>query len=223
MAFSQLKSANPSKSPSQDRPSTPAAATGNIPLIDLHSPKKNLNLNQSHLILHHRHRLLAVDSHLRSCRLERPRTRPSRSSSSPQLNFLYPPRRQDSLTVDQRLEPNSRTSSHAQSSSISSFHSVSLSSDTDTSRPGSISNFIATFPIERKHSSSSANSGPNDIDSVSLTESFEEVSPSALASPATEEKIEWQYAMRKPPKLPERPPSTNPQRKYHPLNQGEEH
>jgi len=143
-----------------------------------------------------------------------PRKSPSHSSlrssaaaAAPQLNFLYPPRRQDSFTVDQ---PHSQSSSgHAPSSSISSFHSVSLSSDTDTTA-GSISNFVATFPIDRERSWSSAT---QETDSLSLTESYEDVSASsALASPVTVERIEWQYATRKmnlPPKLPDRPPTAS--------------
>ena len=132
------------------------------------------------------------------------RSAPAAEVNHLKLNFLYPPRRQDSLNVDQGLEPHSRSSSHGPSSSISSFHSVSLSSDTDTSTPsGSVSNFIATFPIERERSGSSV-----DADSVSLSESYEEVSASTLASPATVERIEWQYATRKPPKLPDRPSPT---------------
>ena len=215
MAFSQLKSANPSKGQSQEHSSIPAGPTGNLPLIDLHSPQKSKPKPKPKPA-----NLTSAPSQTAVSSKQRPPQLPPRKtshtslksaapSSPPQLNFLYPPRRQDSLTVAQGLEPHSRGSSHAQSSSVSSFHSVSLSSDTDTSRPGSISNFIATFPMERDHSSSSANSGAKDIDSISLTESFEEVSASALTSPVTEEQIEWQYATRKPPKLPERPPSTN--------------
>lgn len=125
--------------------------------------------------------------------------------------------RQDSLTVEHAhrypplaLDLNSRpknSSGHVQSSSISSFHSVSLSSDTDPSTPGSVANFIATFPMdEERHRN-------GDADSISLTESYEDVSTSSLASPATERLItlDWEKAMAKrkviPPKLPERPKS----------------
>ncbi|KAJ3515087.1 hypothetical protein NLJ89_g1984 [Agrocybe chaxingu] len=155
---------------------------------------------------------------------------PSPSSSKPsppqsQAAFLYPPRRSDSLTVEPAhsyppSDPHSRnsSSSHAPSSSISSFHSVSLSSDTDPSTPGSVANFIATFPIDQeRHSSPPPSNGKhNDADSISLSESYEEVSKSSLASPATEHLItvEWEKAMAKrkpvPPKLPERPNSARP-------------
>lgn len=185
-----------------DGPTSPKAMANNVlapaPLIDLHSPPKpkpnpkpkpaNLSSKPPQLP---------------------PRKSPSHSSlrssqaATPQLNFLYPPRRQDSLSVEQ---PHPRSSSHAHSSSASSFHSVSLSSDTDTTA-GSLSNFVATFPVEKEHSWSSAT---HDADSLSLTESYENVSASsALASPATVERIEWQYETRKPnlpPKLPNRPP-----------------
>ncbi|KAF8163402.1 hypothetical protein B0H34DRAFT_856898 [Crassisporium funariophilum] len=143
------------------------------------------------------------------------------SCSPPPPAFLYPPRKHsDSLTVDHArqypphsldLDARSRgTSAHAPSSSISSFHSVSLSSDTDPSTPGSVANFIATFPMDREPT---ANGKQNDADSVSLSESYEEVSASLLASPATERTItlDWEKAMAKrkpmPPKLPQRPNS----------------
>lgn len=128
------------------------------------------------------------------------------------------PSRQDSLTVEHAhrypplaLDLNSppkNSSGHVQSSSVSSFHSVSLSSDTDPSTPGSVANFIATFPMDEEHHHRNG-----DADSISLTESYEEVSTSSLASPATERLItlDWEKAMAKrkvvPPKLPERPKS----------------
>lgn len=125
---------------------------------------------------------------------------PPRKRSSETL--LYPPR--------QHINPTSgrNPSSHAPSSSISSFHSVSLSSDTDTSVPGSVTNFIATFPVDLDQTSIKKN---HEADDVSLTESYENVSTSTLASPATERRItlDWERAMAKrmtvPPKLPNRP------------------
>ncbi|KAF9566357.1 hypothetical protein CPC08DRAFT_814926 [Agrocybe pediades] len=142
--------------------------------------------------------------------------------------------RKDSLTVEyaHRYPPlapglrngNSSGGSHVPSSSISSFHSVSLSSDTDPSTPGSMANFIATFPMD-------------EADNTSLSESYEDVSASSIASPATERIIalDWEKAMAKrkppppwdskpkpnvaspaaaakrvPPKLPERPKVTPP-------------
>lgn len=201
-SVSHYKSTTAIKKQSGERP------VGSAPLIDLHSPPKSKPKPRPKPANLAGTPTAATKGqsppHL-------PPRKPSHTSlksaaaQAPQLNFLYPPRPQDSLPINPRLDPHLKGSGHAQSSSISSFHSVSLSSDTDTS---SVSNFIATFPIERNRSSASANSGTNDIDSVSLTESFEEVSASSLTSPA-EEKFEWQFATRKPPKLPERPASTN--------------
>jgi len=153
------------------------------------------------------------------------------SSSSPPTAASTSTGGSDSLTVEHahRYPPLSAGSSrnansnggggnHFPSSSISSFHSVSLSSDTDPSTPGSMSNFIATFPMDEG-------------DSTSLSESYEDVSISSIASPATERTIarDWEKAMAKrkpvppwdpngataaakrvPPKLPERPKVTPP-------------
>ncbi|KAF8798109.1 hypothetical protein BYT27DRAFT_7265219 [Phlegmacium glaucopus] len=125
-----------------------------------------------------------------------------------------PPRKPESLLYPplDRTPLNNTTSSHAPSSSISSFHSVSLSSDTDTSTPGSVSNFIATFPVDLDRT---PNGNKNhEADDISLTESYENVSTTSLASPATERLItlDWEKAMAKrkavPPKLPKRPSST---------------
>ncbi|KAF5373848.1 hypothetical protein D9758_000805 [Tetrapyrgos nigripes] len=103
------------------------------------------------------------------------------SSSLPIAKHSAPPiatRRSDSLTVEHtyppppKLEPN--RSRHAPASSVSSFQSVSLSSDTDPGTPGSVSsNFIATYPID------------HDDDAISLDESFENVSTTSLGSPTT--------------------------------------
>jgi hypothetical protein len=129
---------------------------------------------------------------------------PPRKRSSESL--LYPPRQHISPTTG----PGRNPSSHAPSSSISSFHSVSLSSDTDTSVPGSVTNFIATFPVDLDQSPIKSNN--NEADDTSLTESYENVSTASLASPTTTERmisLDWEKAMAKrttvPPKLPNRP------------------
>ncbi|KAG6814583.1 hypothetical protein H0H92_000112 [Tricholoma furcatifolium] len=97
-----------------------------------------------------------------------------------------PPRKQ-SLTVEHTYPP---LNGHAPASSISSFHSVSLSDPT----------------------------AATESDAVSLGESYEEVStPSIITSPATQRNIsiDWERAMAKqkqaPPKLPQRP-SPSPSR-----------
>ncbi|KAJ7709531.1 hypothetical protein B0H17DRAFT_1028256 [Mycena rosella] len=105
-----------------------------------------------------------------------------------------PTRRGDSLTVEHTYPPPglpldlSSGRGHSHGSSISSFHSVSLSD-------GSPSPGTTVFP---QHATGSS------------AESFEELSASAaLASPATSAIIshDWEQAMarRKPPKLPARP------------------
>ena len=158
----------------------------------------------------------------------RPKPKPANLSASFKTPPQLPPRkpsytslkssRQNSLTVDHAhrypplaLDLNSRPknpSGHVQSSSVSSFHSVSLSSDTDPSTPGSVANFIATFPMDEDPHHKNG-----DADSISLTESYEDVSTSSLASPVTEGLItlDWEKAMSKrkvvPPKLPQRPKS----------------
>jgi hypothetical protein len=137
----------------------------------------------------------------------------------------HPSHRPDSLTVDHihtypplKIDLDSRSknsSGHAPGSSISSFHSVSLSSDTDPSTPGSVSNFIAAFPVDQiSDRDFSRRSNGSETDSISLGESYEEVSTTSLASPATERMItlDFENAMAKrkpvPPKLPQRPAST---------------
>jgi hypothetical protein len=129
-----------------------------------------------------------------------------RGSLTVQHVHTYPP-----LKIDPSRPRN--IPGHAPASSISSFHSVSLSSDTDPSTPGSITNFIATYPIDQDRDHEvSMRSNSSEADSISLGESYEEVSISSLASPATERMItrDWEKAMlgRAPPKLPQRPASS---------------
>ncbi|KAK7467430.1 hypothetical protein VKT23_004484 [Stygiomarasmius scandens] len=106
-------------------------------------------------------------------------------------------RRSDSLTVEHTYPPSLKLDlnrpGHAPGNSVSSFHSVSLSSDTDPSTPGSVSNFIATYPID------------HDDDAISLDESFENVSTTSLGSP-TKMNYDWTSKPTVPPKLPQRPP-----------------
>ncbi|KAJ7286164.1 hypothetical protein C8J57DRAFT_1496839 [Mycena rebaudengoi] len=105
------------------------------------------------------------------------------------------PRRGDSLTVEHTYPPTLEIGSgrgHTHGSSVSSFHSVSLSEPSTS--PGA-----ADFPQHMTGSSA---------------ESFEELSAStSLASPTTSALIssDWEKAMARrkitPPKLPARPPS----------------
>ncbi|KAJ7827503.1 hypothetical protein B0H14DRAFT_1230420 [Mycena olivaceomarginata] len=108
-----------------------------------------------------------------------------------------PARRGDSLTVEHTyppLEPRGHTSG----SSVSSFHSVSLSDRSPSPSPTA-----AHHTIDR----------PSEHTTGSSAESFEELSASAaFASPTTSALIshDWEKAMarRQPPKLPARPPAT---------------
>ncbi|KAJ7085756.1 hypothetical protein B0H15DRAFT_1023349 [Mycena belliarum] len=123
----------------------------------------------------------------------------SSSSSLPMTKRIPPPpvRRGDSLTVEHTYPPpglalDISPRGHTHGSSISSFHSVSLSDRSPSpATPG--------FPQHATHTGSSA-------------ESFEELSASAaLASPGTAATIshDWERAMARrgqvPPKLPARP------------------
>ncbi|KDQ61175.1 hypothetical protein JAAARDRAFT_173762 [Jaapia argillacea MUCL 33604] len=111
--------------------------------------------------------------------------------------------RSDSLTVDHTYPPlahldtgssGSRKGGHAAASSVSSFHSISLSSDggTDVGTPTSITNHLATYPMDRYAAS---------VDS--LDESYENISASAI-SPSAAIVHNWEKRPE-PPKLPQRP------------------
>lgn len=137
-------------------------------------------------------------------------------SPRPPVPPLPQPSRADSLTVDHTYPPLSKLgitipSRHAPGSSISSFHSVSLSSDGgDPSTPGtgnSLANHVATYPMDRDddHDRGSL----RDLDTVSLDESFENLSMTSAVSPSVASSLshDWEvYAKREPPKLPLRPP-----------------
>ncbi|TRM58591.1 hypothetical protein BD626DRAFT_573367 [Schizophyllum amplum] len=119
------------------------------------------------------------------------------SSAASTPTHTYPPG---------KLDVPQKTAGHAPASSISSFHSVSLSEDTDPSSasPSSSSQFIATYPIDLERTS--------EADSASLGgESFEDVSSASYGSPTSAALIarDWDRAraMQKsaPPKLPQRP------------------
>lgn len=147
---------------------------------------------------------------------------PPRKPSYPSLktvnhNALRPPVRSDSLTVEQHTYPPLSDGSrigpgHAPASSVSSFHSVSLSSDggmMDNDGPVDKTH-ISTFPMDRHNSGESG-------DTNSLDESFENVSSACAVSPTTASALafNWGEAMNKakqlsPPKLPQRPSSKSP-------------
>jgi hypothetical protein len=125
---------------------------------------------------------------------------------------LQPPNSPHSLTVDHTYPPLSKLDapqkSHAPASSISSFHSVSLSSDGGTAEHilESDTTQSATFSVDHEVGVG------DDGDSISLGESFENVSASSVISPTAVKSIakDWEKAMAKrkaPPKLPQRPSS----------------
>ncbi|KAF8350620.1 hypothetical protein F5887DRAFT_1126325 [Amanita rubescens] len=133
----------------------------------------------------------------------------SSSLHSSSTSYLYPP-----LTVDRGhtyppKPDSSHRPGHAPASSISSFHSVSLSSPSTSTSSQHITSFPFEQELERDLSVKSYGS-----DSVSLDESYEEVPSTSLASPATERLInlDWERATahRKvhPPSLPRRPSSS---------------
>lgn len=149
----------------------------------------------------------------------------SSTSSLPRSPNLHPSvlpplparKKSDSLTVDHAYPPAGKLgitipsrgngSGHAQASSISSFHSVSLSSDggTDLQTPGSLTNFVATYPMDREDHGLEITREP---DNISLDESFENVSASSVVSPSVSSvSTDWQEFIRRPepPKLPQRP------------------
>ncbi|KAI0636591.1 hypothetical protein C8Q77DRAFT_1093581 [Trametes polyzona] len=130
------------------------------------------------------------------------------------------PSRSDSLTVDHTYPPLSKlgigsSSRHAPASSISSFHSVSLSSDggTDPATPNSLSNHVATYPVD--HDDHEERDSVREPDAISLDESFENLSVTSAVSPSVSSvSHDWEvYATKRapePPKLPQHGPPPPP-------------
>jgi len=146
---------------------------------------------------------------------------PSSTSVSPTPPTLPLPKRADSLTVEPQhvyppflkldTAPNGR-GRHAPASSVSSFHSVSLSDGGDTGTPNSVTNFVLTYPMDRNATGNTNGSGNNGSvygggdDSGSLDESFENVS-----TISDSHSYDFAYGSlppnrpQIPPRLPERP------------------
>lgn len=143
------------------------------------------------------------------------------TSVSPKPPTLPLPKRTDSLTVEPQhvyppvpkldAAPNGR-GRHAPASSVSSFHSVSLSDGGDTGTPGSITNFVFTYPVDYNVTGNTNGSGNNGSvhgggdDSCSLDESFENVS--AISDSHSYDFAYGSFPPSKPqipPRLPERP------------------
>ena len=138
---------------------------------------------------------------------------PLRSANNDALRL---PVRSDSLAVEQHTYPplpdgSRQAPGHVPASSVSSFHSVSLSSDRGTADDGEDNHtHIATFPTDRENGGESG-------DANSLDESFENVSSTCAVSPTTASTLafDWGEAMNRarqlsPPKLPQRPSSKSP-------------
>ncbi|KAH8117209.1 hypothetical protein DFH11DRAFT_1573743 [Phellopilus nigrolimitatus] len=131
----------------------------------------------------------------------------------------------NSLTVEHTYPPLAKMSSqsnmrqgqgHIHASSISSFHSVSLSSDGDaatessgTGGGSSVSNFIATYPMDKVEAAAQIELD-RDRDSVDDSFSFETVSSTGLSSPTSSSIHDWEKdfvthsAKVEPPRLPSR-------------------
>jgi len=217
----------PRKKDMPERPiSTRAAATIIAPLIQLEDlspksksappiPPKKFPANK--LI----NGKITVSGHLAG------RDPSSSTSVSPTPPTLPLPKRNDSLTVEPQhvyppffkldTAPNGR-GRHAPASSVSSFHSVSLSDGGDTGTPGSVTNFVFTYPMDRNITGNTNGSGNNGSihgggdDSGSLDESFENVS--TISDSHSYDFAYGSFPPNKPqipPRLPERPnkPRTN--------------
>ncbi|KAI0672829.1 hypothetical protein C8Q78DRAFT_1021599 [Trametes maxima] len=198
--------------PSQRHVSDPVVSKAPTPLIHLESPPKNRTAPPLPPRKPSYSSLRSVSaSNSSSSSLPR-----SPSHPTPPISM---PSRSDSLTVDHTYPPLSKlgTSRHAPASSISSFHSVSLSSDggTDPATPGSLSNHVATFPIDHEDHDNERGS-MHELDTVSLDESFENLSVTSAVSPSVSSvSHDWEvYATKRapePPKLPQRPkPASDP-------------
>lgn len=138
---------------------------------------------------------------------DRDSTQRSVSAGSETGATLRPPGRSDSLTIEHTYPPGGHKFGagrvgHVSASSISSFHSVSLSSDGTNVEVHSpkMSPKPPSFTFE-------ADGSVTDLDTASITESFENVSVPSAASPSTPISFDWEQAIGKskaPPKL-ERP------------------
>lgn len=139
----------------------------------------------------------------------------STSSISDSSATLRLPGPSDSLTVEHTYPPHlphafgSVTIRHAPASSISSFHSVSLSSDGNELKPTSPR--LSTWSSPRTVGGD--DDGSVDGDGVSIADSYENVSVTSAISPTTTVPFDWEKALIKaggkprpePPKLPQRP------------------
>ncbi|KAG9318605.1 hypothetical protein JVU11DRAFT_698 [Chiua virens] len=140
------------------------------------------------------------------------------SADNEARTMLCPPGYSDSLAIEHTYPPNSRKFGagrvgHVPASSISSFHSVSLSSDGSNIEVHSpkITSKLPSLTVE-------ADNSVPDFDTASIAESFENISASSVVSPSTPIAFDWEHAigksrispMREPPGLPSRPSAKIP-------------
>ena len=125
---------------------------------------------------------------------------------------LRPPGRSDSLSIEHTYPPGAHKFGaarvgHASASSISSFHSVSLSSDGSHIEIPSpeISNKPPSLTFE-------TDSATIDIDTASIAESFENVSAPSAASPSTAISFDWEQGISKSRTSPKRESPSLPNR-----------
>ena len=194
-----------SKTPSPSSRPTPAygASNSSTPLINFESPPKPRP---------------PLPPRKPSNTADRVSTQRSVSAGSENNATLRPPGRSDALAIEHTYPPGAHKFGagrvgHAPASSISSFHSVSLSSEGNhveihspkiSPKPPSI-----TFE---------ADSSVTDIDTASIAESFENVSAPSAASPSAAITFDWEQGVNKsksspklePPVVPNRPAPPKP-------------
>ncbi|KAG2349468.1 hypothetical protein BDR05DRAFT_979666 [Suillus weaverae] len=138
----------------------------------------------------------------------------SNSAISDSSATLRPPGHSDSLTVEHTYPPprshafGSARVSHAPASSISSFHSVSLSSDGSDLKPMS-----PRLSVQLSLVTNGDNDDSVDGDIVSIADSFDNVSVTSAISPTANVPFDWGKVISngngiprpEPPKLPQRP------------------
>lgn len=143
---------------------------------------------------------------------DRVSTQLSVSAGSETRATLRPPGRSDSLTIEHTYPPGAHKFGagrvgHVSASSISSFHSVSLSSD-----GSNVENHSPKSSPKPPPFTFEADSSVTDVDTASIAESFENVSAPSAVSSSTVIHFDWEQAIRKsktspklePPGLPNR-------------------
>ena len=182
-----------SRTPSPSRKPTPAYGASNslTPLINFESPPKPRP---------------PLPPRKPSNTGDRGSTQRSVSAGSETSATLRPPGHSDALTIEHTYPPGAHKfgtgrMGHAPASSISSFHSVSLSSDGSHVEIHSpkISPKPPSFTFE-------ADGSATDIDTASIAESFENVSAPSAASPSAAIHFDWEQGINKSKTFPKLEP-----------------